>query len=156
LVPATYAPLLVQRALALGACSQEAEALAGKQSSPDSAGIRGPDVASATGRCSPCSFRMEASVTNKQRCTSIFHSRRSCQPKARSETSALRCGQCLTLNQEGSGCSRPRRRYAAYFQSTAPSHRAPAMELGNRAREYEMRSFFLSIPPKILRRADQC
>ena len=31
-----YAPLLVQRALVLGACSQEAEGLAGKARSPDS------------------------------------------------------------------------------------------------------------------------
>jgi len=35
--PAAYAPLLVQRALALGACSQEAEVRAGKASVPDSA-----------------------------------------------------------------------------------------------------------------------
>jgi len=35
-----YAPLLVQRALALGACSQEAEGRAGKASSPDSAILR--------------------------------------------------------------------------------------------------------------------
>jgi len=35
--PAAYAPLLVQRALALGACSQEAEARARKASFPDSA-----------------------------------------------------------------------------------------------------------------------
>ena len=35
--PAAHAPLLVQRALALGACSQEAEARAGKASFPDSA-----------------------------------------------------------------------------------------------------------------------
>jgi len=34
--PAAYAPLLVQRALALGACSQEVEGQAGKASSPDS------------------------------------------------------------------------------------------------------------------------
>jgi len=33
--PAAYAPLLVQRALVLGACSQEAEGQAGKASSPD-------------------------------------------------------------------------------------------------------------------------
>jgi len=41
--PAAYATLLVQRALALGACSQEAEGQAGKASSPDSA-IRMADV----------------------------------------------------------------------------------------------------------------
>ena len=35
--------------------------------------------ASATGRSRPCSFRMEASVANEQRWTSICHSRRSCQ-----------------------------------------------------------------------------
>ena len=35
--PAAYAPFLVQRALALGVCSQEAEGLAGKASSADSA-----------------------------------------------------------------------------------------------------------------------
>jgi len=34
--PAAYAPLLVQRALVLGVCSQEAEGRAGKASSPDS------------------------------------------------------------------------------------------------------------------------
>ena len=33
--PAAYAPFLVQRALALGACSQEAEGQAGKARSPD-------------------------------------------------------------------------------------------------------------------------
>jgi len=41
--PAAYAPLLVQRALVLGACSQEAEGRAGKARSPDSV-IRMADV----------------------------------------------------------------------------------------------------------------
>jgi len=45
-----------------------------------------------------------------------------------------------------SGRRRPRRRFAAYFQRTTPSPREPAVELGNRAREYEMRRFPLAIP----------
>jgi len=52
--PAAYATLLVQRALALGACSQEAEGQAGKASSPDSA-IRSADVMHAqSNSCEVC------------------------------------------------------------------------------------------------------
>jgi len=45
--PAAYAPVLVQRALALGACSPEAEARAGKASSSNSSSIKGVDVVQA-------------------------------------------------------------------------------------------------------------
>jgi hypothetical protein len=49
-------------------------------------------------------------------------------------------GQCLTLNQQGSGRRRPRRRCAAYFQLTAPWSGAPLCVLGDRYSEYEIRS----------------
>jgi len=49
-------------------------------------------------------------------------------------------GQCLSLNQQGSGRRRPRRRCAAYFQLTAPWSGAPLCVLGDRYSEYEIRS----------------
>ena len=72
--PAAYAPLLVQHALSLGACSQEAEGRAGKASFSDSAICEQTSCMS-----KQLFFRMEASVANEQSCTSICLSRRSCQ-----------------------------------------------------------------------------
>ena len=68
------------------------------------------------------------------------------KPALLSPRKLVRSGQCLTLNQEGSGRRRPRRRGAAYFQLTAPLSRAPLCVLGDRYSEFE-KSPAVAAPP---------